>query len=277
MGFLDESEVDAEAGVGGFGAADGLEEEIEWRAVLHGLHLRGEVGEDAGLGGDLVAAADVVDEMEERGEGGNVVGDGIDADDGVAGAKEEAVENGGGDACRIVGGVVGLEAGGEAAGKAYCGAKFCDDGDFAGYQDEVLEAHEFGDSSGHLRSEAGGEGGEAGWGGLVGEEMVAEFAYGEAGDWGEGGCGGWSVAGVSDEAGDFVGFVGDHGIVEEVSEGKIGECFLRGYALLGAGGGDAGEFVAGAGGSGFGEEIGEGFEGVTNARYGVGVGHWVLS
>jgi len=48
------------------------------------------VGEDAGLSGDLVAAAYVVDEMEEGGESGDVVGDGVDADDGVAGARMEA-------------------------------------------------------------------------------------------------------------------------------------------------------------------------------------------
>src|SRR5271163_3768819 len=133
MGLFDEGEVDPEAGVGSFGASDGLKEEVEWRALLHGLHLRREVGENAGLGGDLVSAADVVDELEERGDGGDIVGDGVDADDGVAGAEEEAVEDGGGDACWVVGGVVGLKAGGEAAGKANGGAEFGDDVYFAGH------------------------------------------------------------------------------------------------------------------------------------------------
>lgn len=172
--------------------------------------------------------------------------------------------------------MVGLETGGEAAGEAYGGAELRDDIYFAGYEDEVLEAHELGDGGGHLRGEAGGEGGEAGGSGVVREEMIAEFAYGEAGDWGEGGDGGGGAAGVEDEAGDLVGLVGDDGFVEKVGEGEIGEGALRGYALLGAGGGDACEFVARAGGGGFGEEIGEGVEGVTDARYGVGVGHLVL-
>ena len=161
MSFIDECEVDAEAGVGGFSAADGLEEEVEWRAMLHGLHLRGEVGEDAGLSGDLVAAAYVVDEMEEGGESGDVVGDGVDADDGVAGAEEKTVEDGGGDAGGVVGGVVGLETGGEAAGKSDGGAEFRNDGDFACDEDEVLKAHEFGDGSGHLWGESGCEGCQA--------------------------------------------------------------------------------------------------------------------
>ena len=49
--------------------------------------------------------------------------------------------------------------------------------------------------------------------------MVAEFADGEAGDGSEGCGGGVGAAGVEDEAGDLVGFVGDDGFVVEVSEG----------------------------------------------------------
>ncbi len=276
VSFFEESEVDAEACVGGFGASDGLEEEVERCSLLHGLHLRGEMGEDAGLDGDLVAAADVIDEMEERGESGYVIGDGVDADDGVAGAEEEAVEDGCCDACWVVGGMVGLEAGGEAAGQAYGGAEFCDDIYFAGYEDEVLKAHEFGDGGGYFGGEAGCEGRQGDRGGCVGEEMVAELAHGEAGDGGECGGGDGGAAGVLDETGDFVGFVWDDCFVEEVCEGEIGERHLGCDALLGGGGGDAGKLVTRAGGGGFGEEIGEGVEGVTDARYGMGVGHWVL-
>ena len=173
-----------------------MEEEVEGRALLHGLHLRGEVGEDAGLRGDLVARRMWSMRWRSVVTGGDVVGDGVDADDGVAGAEEEAVEDGGGDAGGVVGGVVGLQAGGEAAGKAYGGAEACDDGDLAGDEDEVLQAHELGDGGGHLGREAGGERGEAVGGGVVGEQPVAELADGEAGDGSEG-CGGGFVAAVS--------------------------------------------------------------------------------
>ena len=115
------------------------------------------------------------------------VGGGVDADDGVAGAEEQAVEDGGGDAARVVGGVVGLEAGGETAGQADGGAEAGDDADFAGDGDQVLHAHELGDGGGHLGREAGGEGGEGFGGGVVGEEPVAEVADGEVGDGREGG------------------------------------------------------------------------------------------
>jgi len=49
--------------------------------------------------------------------------------------------------------------------------------------------------------------------------VVAEFADGEAGDGDEGFGGGFGAAGVEDEAGDLVGFVGDDGFVVEVSKG----------------------------------------------------------
>ena len=54
------------------------------------------------------------------------------------------------------------------------------------------------------------------------------------------------VVGVEDEAGDFVGLVGDEGFVEEGGEREIGEGHLGGDALDGAAGGDASEFIAGA-------------------------------
>ena len=37
MGFVEQREIDAEGGVGGFGAGDGLEDEIDGRAVLRWL------------------------------------------------------------------------------------------------------------------------------------------------------------------------------------------------------------------------------------------------
>src|ERR1700730_17595688 len=77
VGFVEEGEGDSEAGVGGFGTADGLEEEVEGCALIHGLHLGGEVGEDAGLGGDAEAAAGGVGEgSESRACGGGGGGGG---------------------------------------------------------------------------------------------------------------------------------------------------------------------------------------------------------
>ena len=63
--------------------------------------------------------------------------------------------------------------------------------------------------------------------------------------WCDGGEGG-GVVGVEDEAGDFVGLVGDDGFVEEGAEREVGEGHLGDDAFFGGGGGNAGEFVAGA-------------------------------
>ena len=67
---------------------------------------------------------------------------GFDADDSVAGAEEQAVEHAGGDAEGVVGGVIWLQACGEAALEADGGAEAGDDADFGGDGDEVLHAHE---------------------------------------------------------------------------------------------------------------------------------------
>ena len=79
----------------------------------------------------MEAFARTVDKLEQLDQRAQRVGDGIDADDGVAGAEHEAVDNGGGDAGGIVRGMVGLEARGEAAGQADGGAEARDDADFS--------------------------------------------------------------------------------------------------------------------------------------------------
>ena len=156
VALFEEGEVDAEALVGGLCAGDRLEEQVEGGTLFNGLNLGGDVGEDAALGRDLESLADGVDHAEEAGDCRGIVADGVDADDGVAGAEEESVEEGGGDAGWVVGGVVGLEACGEAAGESDGGAELGDDADARGYGDEVLDAHEFADGGDHLRGETGG-------------------------------------------------------------------------------------------------------------------------
>jgi len=267
--FSEKSEVDAEAAVGGFGSGDGLEEKIDGGAGVEGFKLRGDVGQDAALDGNLEALAEGVDHAQQAGGGCGVVSGGIDADDRVAGAEEQAIEDGGGDAGGVVGGVIGLKAGAETAFQADSGAEAGDDPDFAGGGDQVLDAHELGCCGGHLRGEPGGECGQAFWGGFFGEEPVAEFADGEGSDGREGIC----VVGVDNEAGDFVFFVGDDLLGEEVSQGQVGQGILGGYALLGGVGGQPCEGVAAAEGRGFGEEVAQVGEGVARGAESVGEGH----
>src|ERR1700679_2893175 len=99
--------------------------------------------------------------------------------------------------------------------------------------------------------------------------MVAGGADGVAGERGKGGEFVRVVVCIQDEAGDFVGLVGDEGFVEKGGEREIGEGHLGRDALDGGAGGYAGEFVTGARGCGFGEEVFEVAEGVGNAVDGV--------
>lgn len=250
VGLAEEGEVDAEAGVGGLGAGDALEHQVERGALLERGELRGDVGQDAGLRGDRVGCDELVDESEELGDAGGGIGGGVDADTGVAATVEQAVERGGGDAVGIVGGVIGLEADGERAAAAEGGAETRDDFALRGDEHEVLVAHELADGGDHFGREAGGEGGERGGIGLVAEEPVAEGADGKRGDGGEGGA----VVRVEDETCDLVGLLRHNGFGEELRERDLGEGVLGGDTFEGVGSGEAGKFVAGADGRGLGEQ-----------------------
>ncbi len=156
MGFIEHGEGNAEAGIGGFGAGDGLKYEIDRRAAAQRFHLGGDVRQDAGLGRDLIVRADAVQHVEEGFHGSDVVAGGIDADHGIAATEAEAVENAGGDALQIVGGMIWLEAGGHAAGQSDGGAEAGHDAALCGDGDEVLQAHQLTDGGGNFGSDAGG-------------------------------------------------------------------------------------------------------------------------
>ncbi len=228
-------------GVGGLGTGDGLEHQVHGRVARQRLHLGGDVGEDADLGGNAVAFANAVEHPENRLHGAHVVAGGIDADDGVAAAVGEAVEDAGGDALKIVGGMVGLQARGDAPGESDGGAEVRDHAAFRAYGDQVLEAHDFGDGGRHFRGEAGRQSGEALAGGLLAEQPVAQFADGQVRDGRERG----GIVGIEDEAGDFVALVRDERLGQNGFQGHVGKLHLRPCALFGGGGGDARQLVAG--------------------------------
>src|ERR1019366_8971216 len=102
-------------------------DEIQRSSQFHRLHLGGDVGEDAALGGNGEALAGACYKLEKLNQCAERIGDGVDADNRVAGAEHEAVDDGGGDAGGIVGWVVGLEARGESAGETDRGAESCND------------------------------------------------------------------------------------------------------------------------------------------------------
>ena len=118
--------------------------------------MRGDVGEDAGLGGEIKGLADMVEHAKEGFNGGNVVGGGIDADDGVTVGIDQTVDNGSRDTPQVVGGVVGLEAGRKTTGETKSVAETGNDTGLGGNGNEVLYAHDFRDGGDHLRGETKG-------------------------------------------------------------------------------------------------------------------------
>ena len=184
----EKGEIDAEAAVGRFGSGDRLEDEIDGRALrdqarawcVTWASTQDWVGMSSRWRRSSSSASRSRAAL-------RAVGGGVDADHGVAAAEEQAVEDAGGDAARVVGRVVGLQADGEPARQADGVAEAGDDAaSLRGDGMQVLVAHDLADGGGHFRREAGGERGEGFGGGLVGEQPVAESADGEVGDGREG-------------------------------------------------------------------------------------------
>ena len=88
------------------------------------------------------------------------VGRGIDADDGVAGAEQQAVEDAGGDAGGIVGRMIGLQPHRQPAGQPDGVAEAGDDRALRRHHHQVLQPADLAHRRRHLRRDAGRERGE---------------------------------------------------------------------------------------------------------------------
>ena len=224
--LLQQRDVHAERGVRALRPADRLEDQVDRCAVLDELDRRRHVREDAGLGGDLVPRPDVVEQVEQFAGDARRVGRGVDADDGVAAAEQQPVEDGGGHPAGVVGGVVGLQAGREPTGQAEGVAEPRHDLDPARHRDEVLVAHELADRGDHLghqprrdrREHRGGIGPRRGF-----QQPLPEATDREPRDGRERGA----VEGVDDQPADLVGLVRHDQVVQERRQRDVGQRPLR--------------------------------------------------
>src|SRR6516162_8690831 len=95
-------EIYAEAAVGSLRPRDRLEDQIHRRALLDqtksGRHMR----ENATLGRNLQPRNDVVEQAQQTADDRGVVACRIDADAGVAGPEQDAIEDGCGDALLVI-------------------------------------------------------------------------------------------------------------------------------------------------------------------------------
>ena len=113
--------VEAECAVSFLAAGNGLEYHVAGSTPLYCFNLSGDMAQYADLGRNLEPVLYLVEPLEDAGQAGYCVVDRVQAKEGVAASIGKALEQGGGDAVHIVGGVIGLEPGGEAAPSAYGG------------------------------------------------------------------------------------------------------------------------------------------------------------
>ena len=111
--------------------------------------------EHAGLGGDLVALPDLLDQGEQGVDVIQVVGGRVDADDRVAAAVEQPVHDARGDPARIVRRVVRLQTSGQVSRQADGVTESRHIVAASRDRDQVLIAHDLGDPGGHLGRDAG--------------------------------------------------------------------------------------------------------------------------
>ena len=101
--FLEQLEIDAEAGVGRLGSGDRLKDEVNRRAAASiAAMLRRDVGEHARLRRDLVTLDQLGQHVEQADDRFDGVGRRVDADHGVAAAVKQAVEDRRADSRRVV-------------------------------------------------------------------------------------------------------------------------------------------------------------------------------
>ena len=155
--LVEQREVDAEALVGGFGAGDRLEHEVDRRALADQLERRRDVRQHAGLRRDVELDPDVVEHRQQTMRALRAVGRGVDADHGVARAEQQAVENARRDAARIVGRMIGLQPHREPAGQADRAAERGHHPAFRRHHHQVLQAADLAHRRRHLRRDAGRE------------------------------------------------------------------------------------------------------------------------
>mmetsp|Transcript_3267 Transcript_3267/g.8347 ORF Transcript_3267/g.8347 Transcript_3267/m.8347 type:complete len:240 (+) Transcript_3267:954-1673(+) len=224
------------------------------------------MGQHAALCRDLMPGDHRVQQLQQAHHLGQVVGGGVDADDRVARAHQQAVEQAGGDAGLVVGRVVGLQPRGQPAAPAERAAEARDHLAALGDQQQVLHAAELGDGGGHLGRQARGDLSRVD---RAGQQGVAQAANGQVGD----GCEGSGVVGVDDKPGDLVGLVGHDGLAEKALQRQLGQRELSGHALAGVGSGHAGQLVARAARAGFGQQGAQVGKAVALTAEGLGVGH----
>jgi hypothetical protein len=147
MRLVQHGERDAEPVIGLGRPGDGLEHQIDRRARLDRRDRCRDMAEAAMLRGNVELRADRLQHLADADVVLQRVGRRVHADHRVARAMQQAVQRRECDAPAVIGGVVGLVAGGDAALQPDGGAEAGHDADLAGNRDQVLHAHDLRDTA----------------------------------------------------------------------------------------------------------------------------------
>ena len=199
------------------------------------------MGQNADLRGDAVAAAHLVKARQHAADALGRVARGVQADDGVARAEAQALEQGGEDAVDIVRRVVRLQAARQRARQADGRVAVGRDRNLARGIDEIKIAHELTDGGDHLAREAARGAAEVGRRRGLAQNPLAQVRDGpvlhlriDA-----------LVQVVLNDARDLILLIGHGGVLAQVAQQQLRQHGLGGDALLRALGGQPGEPVAG--------------------------------
>ena len=209
------------------------------------------MGEHAALRRNLQPRDNAVQQPQQFADHGRIVAGRIDPDARIARSQQQAVEDRGGNAPRVVEGMVGLQPHAHPARQADSVAKRRCHRALLGDHDQVLVAHQLGNTGGHFRCDPGREFRQRLPGRGVRQQPVAEAADGQR----RNSCKAWRIVAVEDQACDLVVLVRDNGFIEKLLEREVGERHARRDHLLGAVGRNAGETVARARRGRFGEQV----------------------
>ncbi len=174
--FPDHRDIHAERCIRGFGARDGLKHQIHRSAAPHGVHRCGDMRQHAALRRNSVRLAHAIQQPQQRFHARQIVRHRIDPDHRVAAAVEQSVDDAGGDALRIVGGMIGLQARGKAPGQSQRVAKPRDHANLGRHRDQILQPHDFGNGRRHLGHQPRRQRSQNFASGLFAQQPVAKIA-----------------------------------------------------------------------------------------------------
>ena len=109
-------QIKSEAAVSRLGTADGLEYQIHRRLLFDGFQGVGNMGQDAGLGRNLVLSDHLIHHLQQPDTLGHAVSRGIDPDNGIATAVKQSIQDAGRYTGHVVRWMVGLESCGHSPG-----------------------------------------------------------------------------------------------------------------------------------------------------------------